>query len=458
MGSLQSVAAQVTRQADKGLAARLVVCLAALGAAIAPGTAAAAEPVVVRHALWDSNQRPLYQRCAKDFEAANPGIRIRFQQLGWDDYWTGLATGFISDTAPDVFTNHVAKFSEYVVNGVVVDLAPYIKRDKLDTGIYEDGLVGFWQHQGRQYALPTDWDTVALAVNLDLLRQAGLQPSDVRALDWNPRDGGGFARVVARLSVDDQGRRGDQPGFDPQRAKQWGFQLPGPGGMMGQTQWSGFAVSAGWRYQDKPWDPALRYDDPVLADTLAWFASLPGRGWSATPERAGRLGADALFMAGQVAIVPEGSWMVEHFARHTKFPHAWVPLPVGPSGKSTSMRNGLALSIWSGSRQREQAWLWVRHVVSADCQAKLAEAGVIYPAIRGMAERALAAQRKRGSDAGVFIDAARGTTFAPPIAPRAAEITDLMESTIERILSGRAQARPLLAEVGPQVRRIASKP
>jgi multiple sugar transport system substrate-binding protein len=323
-----------------------------------PMVAPAAEPVVLRSALWDANQRPMYAQCARAFEAAHPGVTIRLEQVGWDDYWTALATGFISNTAPDVFTNHVAKFSEFVLNGVVTDLAPLIARDRVPVDIYEDGLLGMWQHQGRQYALPTDWDTVALAVNLAMVRAAGLNLQALRQLDWNPRDGGSFARAVARLSVDEHGRRGDEPGFDARRVKVYGFQLPGGSGMMGQSQWSGFAASTGWRYQDKPWDPALRYDDPRFIATIDWFASLPGRGWSASPDRMGRLGTVAMFFSGLVAMVPEGSWMVGHYNRHAKVDyargalgaahvHAQQPGAVGV-GRHPAPREGLGLGALRG--------------------------------------------------------------------------------------------------------------
>lgn len=420
--------------------------------------AQAAPAQVVRHGMWDANQRPLYQACARQFEAAHPGVRIRLEQIGWDDYWTSLSTGFISNTAPDVFTNHLAKFSEFVVNGVVVDLAPFIARDRVDTGIYEDGLMSVWQREGRQYALPTDWDTVAVLVNLDIAQRTGVGIDDFRRMDWNPRDGGSFGRIAARLTRDEAGRRPGQPGFDRQRVRHFGFQLPGGGGMMGQTQWSSFAVANGFRYQDAPWSPDLRFDDPAFIETIDYFARLPATGAMATPEQMGRLGAVAMFMAGRVGMIVEGSWMSDHFRRTLKFPYAWVPTPIGPIGRRASMRNGLALSIWSGSRVKEAAWQWVRHVGSPPCQRLLAESGILYPAMKGMAEVSLAVQRQRGTDTGVFLEAARGFTFAPPIAPRAAEITDLMESTTERILAGRARAAQALPETARRVREVARQP
>ena len=34
--------------------------------------------------------------------------------------------------------------------------------------------------------------------------------------------------------------------------------------------------------------------------------------------------------AGKVAIIPNGSLMITHFAANAKFPYAWIPLPKGP--------------------------------------------------------------------------------------------------------------------------------
>ena len=48
------------------------------------------------------------------------------EQIGWDDYWTGITTGFVSGTAPDVFTDHLAKYPEFAKNNQLVDLAPLI--------------------------------------------------------------------------------------------------------------------------------------------------------------------------------------------------------------------------------------------------------------------------------------------------------------------------------------------
>lgn len=436
----------------------LAAALLTAGATVAtagPGPGSASSHVTLRYMLWDANQRPLYQQCANDFERLHPGIHIRIQQQGWDDYWTTLSTGLVAETAPDVFTNHLSKYPDLVANGQLVDLAPFARRDGLDLARFEPGLVAPWGRNGALYGLPKDWDTVALLVNLDHARAQGVRLDELQAMRWNPQDGGSFGQVVARLTRDMAGRNALQPGFDKTRVQVVGYQNPGPGGMAGQTEWAPFAVSNGFSHQAKPWDPALRFDDPRLADTLQWLAGLPGRGLSLAPQAVGKLGVETLFITGRVAMVPAGAWMVGHYARQVKVAYAWVPLPIGPTGQRSSMLNGLADSIWIGSKHPAAAWAWVQHMAGADCQRKLAAAGAVFPALAGLSDQTLAVFRQRGVDASAFVTMARGHTFAPPVVENAAEIDQIIGTAIETVLLGQAQAGPALRAANARARALA---
>jgi multiple sugar transport system substrate-binding protein len=85
--------------------------------------------------LWDNNQLPAYQACAAEFEKQNPDIKVKITQTGWFDYWNALNTAFVSGTAPDVITDHLARYPEFIENNLLVDLGPYIARDKVPTNI-----------------------------------------------------------------------------------------------------------------------------------------------------------------------------------------------------------------------------------------------------------------------------------------------------------------------------------
>ena len=419
--------------------------------AASAGIAGAAE---VKYMLWDSNQLPAYKQCAADFEKKNPGTTIKITQSGWDDYWTAISTGFVSGTAPDVFTNHLAKYPEFAKNEQLVNLTPLIQRDKVDAGAYSAGLYDIWGRNGKQFGLPKDWDTIGFVVNMEMAKKAGVSRADLNAMTWNPKDGGSFEQIVRKLSLDGAGNNATSTKFDKTKVAVYGYQNPGAGGMMGQTEWSHFAVSNGFKFQDKPWDAKFYYDDAKLAQTIDYIAGLPAKGVSASFENSRSLGSDAMFVAKKVAIVPQGSWMITHFKDNAKFEHAWVPLPTGPSGSRATMFNGLADSIWVGSKVQPEAWKWVKHLGSADCQSVVASYGVVFPAVKGMAEKAIEVQKAKGVDSSAFLTMAKSKTFLAPIADGGSEIDAVMKSAIESVLVGRSDATTALKAANAKVNQI----
>nr|WP_315186408.1 sugar ABC transporter substrate-binding protein [uncultured Albidiferax sp.] len=431
--------------------------LSTLAAAAALACIASAHAVEVKYMLWDSNQMPAYKQCAADFEKKNAGITIKITQSGWDNYWTAISTGFISGTAPDVFTDHLAKYPEFAKNNQLVDLAPLILRDKLDTTAYTNGLYETWGRDGKQYGLPKDWDTIGFMVNMDMAKKAGVTLAELQAMTWNPKDGGSFEKIVRKLSVDAAGNNATAANFDKKKVAVYGYQNPGAGGMMGQTEWGHFAVSNGFKYQDKPWDPKFYYDSPKLAETLDYLAGLPGKGVSASLENTKSLGPDAMFIAKKVAIVPQGSWMITYFKDSAKFDNAWVPLPTGPSGTRATMLNGLADSIWVGSKVQAEAWKWVKYLGSTDCQSVVAGYGVVFPAIKGMAEKAMEVQKTKGVDSSAFLTMAKSKTYLPPIADSGSEIDEVMKASIEGVLMGKSDATSALKAANAKVNQLAKK-
>ena len=426
-------------------------------AAAALACIGSAHAVEVKYMLWDSNQMPAYKQCAADFEKKNAGITIKITQSGWDNYWTAISTGFISGTAPDVFTDHLAKYPEFAKNNQLVDLAPLILRDKLDTTAYTNGLYETWGRDGKQYGLPKDWDTIGFIVNMDMAKKAGVTLAELQAMTWNPKDGGSFEKIVRKLSVDAAGNNATAAKFVKKKVAVYGYQNPGAGGMMGQTEWGHFAVSNGFKYQDKPWDPKFYYDSPKLAETLDYLAGLPGKGVSASLENTKSLGPDAMFIAKKVAIVPQGSWMITYFKDNAKFDNAWVPLPTGPSGTRATMLNGLADSIWVGSKVQAEAWKWVKYLGSADCQSVVAGYGVVFPAIKGMAEKAMEVQKTKGVDSSAFLTMAKSKTYLPPIADSGSEIDEVMKASIEAVLMGKSDAATALKAANAKVNQLAKK-
>ncbi|PKQ26261.1 MAG: ABC transporter substrate-binding protein [Actinobacteria bacterium HGW-Actinobacteria-4] len=396
----------------------------------------------ISYGLWDSNQLPAYQQCATDFAAANPQYKVDVEQIGWDDYWSKITTGFVSGANYDVFTSHVAFYPQFQSNGQVLPLDDYIARDGLDMSIYQDGLVDLWKGpDGKQYGLPKDFDTVALFYNAQMTEAAGYTTEELNSLTWNPQDGGTYEELIASLTIDKNGVRGNEPGFDKRNVETYGLWMENSGGADGQTQWSFLTATLGWTQTDGVWATSYNYDDERFAATIGWWYGLVEKGYM--PSFAAQQGiswADQL-IAGNAAIVPNGSWMTGHVfgAVSDTFTPGVAATPVGPNGSNASMFNGLADNISKTAKNPDAAWEWVKYLGSAACQDVVGDAAVVFPAISTSTDKAIAAFEAKGVDVTAFTQhVENGTTVLYPITDKKSDVNAIMTPAMEGIMSGAA--------------------
>jgi len=403
----------------------------------------------IEYWLWDSGQQPGYQKCADAFQQQNPGLRIHISQYGWDTYWSKLTAGFIADTAPDVFTDHLAKFAQYVDLKVLRPLDDLGPTSDIQDADYQQGLAELWKGQdGKRYGAPKDWDTVAIFYDKSALDAAGVTASQLENLTWNPQDGGTFEKLVAHLTIDTKGVRGDEPGFDKNHVKIHGLASEGAGGQgWGQTQWSAFTGSAGWQVTDKnPWGTHFNLDQPTFQDTLSWYFGLADKGYLPTYAEIGGsnpIGTDKQIQSGISAMGISGSWMISTFSKLTdaagkKLEIGIAPTPIGPTGKRASMFNGLADSVTTLSKQPDNAAKWVKFMSGEQCQDLIGQSGVVFPARPKGTELAVAYNKKeRGLDVTPFTDQVRNkTTFLFPVTTNAADITALLQPRLDAVYLG----------------------
>ena len=403
----------------------------------------------IEYWLWDSAQQPGYQKCADEFAKQNPGLRVHISQYGWDVYWQKLTAGFISDTAPDVFTDHLSKFAQFVDLKVLRPLDDLEPTAGIRDTDYQEGLAELWKGQdGKRYGTPKDWDTIAMFYNAASLSAADVDPASLKDLTWNPVDGGTFEKTIAHLTIDRNGVRGDEPGFDKNNVRQYGFGSDGSGGQgWGQTQWSAFTGSAGWQATDRnPWGTHFNLDQPVFQDTLNWYFGLAKKGYM---PKFGEIGGnnaippDKQIQSGLAALALDGSWKISLYAGMTdaagkKFDIGLVPTPIGPSGKRASMFNGLADSITTLSKQPGNAAKWVAFLAGPTCQAIIGRSGVVFPARPEATDLAIAYNRdERHLDVSPFTDqVTQKTTFLFPVTTNAADITALMLPRLDSLYIG----------------------
>ncbi|WP_113701528.1 ABC transporter substrate-binding protein [Nonomuraea lactucae] len=413
-----------------------------------PGKDQAAGPVTIDYWLWDTAQQPQYQACADAFHKANPQYTVKITQYGWDDYWNTLTTAFVSGTAPDVFTGHLSQYPQFAAQGQLLPISDLVTRDKVDLSIYQDGLADLWvAKDGKRYGLPKDFDTVAVIYNTEKLKKAGIKPEEMAGLTWNPQDGGTYEDVIAKLTVDVNGKRGDEPGFDKKHVATYGLGLGGAGAAFGQTEWSMYTMSNGWRYGDRnPWPTRFNYADPKFKETIKWFTSLIDKGYMPGMEivSSGVSQID-VYGAGKYAMTTEGSWNTKTYWALKGVKSALAPTPIGPSGKRASLFNGLADNISASTDNPDAAWAWTKFLASPACQEEIvAKQAVVFPAVKTATAKAEQAFADAGIDVKPFTTHLKeGTTHLAPIAEHWADITSIMTETMESIFARKSDVNSL---------------
>jgi multiple sugar transport system substrate-binding protein len=423
-------------------------------ASAAPSAAAATGSI--KYIMWDANQLPGYKACADAFQAKFPGTTIDVSSLGWDDYWNGITTGLVSGTSADVFTDHLNKYPEYAFKDQLLDLNPFIQRDGVKLDIYEPGLADLWvTPDGKRYGLPKDWDTVAFFYNGQMMADAGVDLASLSSLTWNPDDGGTFEKLVAKLTIDTSGKRGDEAGFDKTKIKVYGMGNAGADAI-GQVQSSFYVLSDGFKFTDKPvWGTHYNYDDPKFIAFFKWWRGVIEKGYTPGVKEITGVNYEDTFGAGKYAIESNGSWNIGSMIKRNVPKLGMFPTPIGPSGKRASIFNGLADSIPKTTKNPELAWQWVKYMASAECQDIVADKGVVFPAINTSAEKKFAQYKASGIDVTAFtVHLTDGTTSLFPITDHASDVTAIIGPVLTQILLGEADPATALPAANTEVNAL----
>ncbi|WP_227497184.1 ABC transporter substrate-binding protein [Planctomonas psychrotolerans] len=438
---------------------------AVAGTAVAAGMIAvsgcagpAATGTSIDYWLWESLQLPGYQACADAFQEENPDIQIRITQYGWGDYWQKLTAGLVAGAGPDVFTDHLTKYPEFVTRDVILPLDDFAATADFDPTGFQEGLADLWVGQdGKQYGMPKDFDTIALFYDNAMLEEAGMTPEDLEGLTWNPEDGGTFEEVIAHLSIDANGVRGDEEGFDPNNVEVYGLASGGSGGGgHGQTQWSWLAGATGWEYTNADvWGDEYNYDDPRLQATLEWYFGLVDKGFLPSFERVGTSPNPAQQLgSGQAALSPDGSWTIASYGRLEGIDLGIASVPSGPIGHPVSMYNGLGDSISAQTDTPEEAAEWVAFLGSDACQVLIGQEGVVFPARPAGTQAAIDAFNERGVDVTPFTNLVENDyTVLFPVTTNGADVLSILNPVMDGIYIGSREVSSL-TEVNAEINSL----
>ncbi len=185
------------RSLRQTIAAISVVSLLGVAAACSSPSANQPQdgPVEIRFSWWgNAGRAESTNKAIKEFEAANPDIKVKPEYGDIGGYFDKLATQMAANDAPDVITMGGAYPAEYANRGALLDLSKVegpLDLSKLDQGALENGQV-----QGKQFGVSTGANALAIVVNPAVFQAAGVAPPDDSKWTWDD-----FANIAGDVTA-----------------------------------------------------------------------------------------------------------------------------------------------------------------------------------------------------------------------------------------------------------------
>lgn len=135
-------------------------------------------------AWWGNQTRnERTQKIIDLYSEQNPGVTIDGQFSEFNDYWQKLATAAAGHSMPDIVQMDYKYLNQYVTNGLLVDLTPYIEDGTINTADCNRDVLNSGSVNGGLYALCNGINSPALLYNKTLLDENGITVKDNMTLD-----------------------------------------------------------------------------------------------------------------------------------------------------------------------------------------------------------------------------------------------------------------------------------
>jgi multiple sugar transport system substrate-binding protein len=339
--------------------------LAACNAPAAQSTAQSKEKVQLVYRDWRTDWfPPMAQQMLEQFHVSHPNISV-FYTLDPEssEFEEKTLADMQAGTAPDVYQGCCSFFPIWAQQGYALDLRPYVQAD-LDRATIDDWdpvqYKSFFTQDGRQYGLPKYHGALALFYNKDLFDTYHVDyPNET----WNHDD---YLAAMKRLTYDR-----DADG----KTDLWGSMI--------DIAWERIQVHVnewGGHFVDPDNSTRSLMAEPAALQAMEWIRA---RMWDdkvmATSLDVQNKGTREAFVAGQLAMVEDGSWALKAILSGANFRVGVAPFPAGPVRRATlSTTDGFG--IYAGTKHPDAAWELLKFLISKDYGRAMARAQFLQPA------------------------------------------------------------------------------
>lgn len=365
----------------------LLLCLALL-LVVGPNTVLPQEPVTISFSTWDTGTGlEITQGIINGFMEES-GVNVIVEHVeGFAD--PSILVRMAAGTAPDVMLTGGSAFPRQALapEGGFMDLTDLAANDPdFDPTHYYPEVYDIGVINGRLFAMPQTFATLAFYVNVDMFEAANIPIPDET---WTWDD---LLEIAKELTLDANGNNANSPAFDPENIVQYGW-FHSPSWL---RPWESLVYSHGGTVLNEDGTAATGFlNSEAVISALDIYRNAAFE-WHIAPSVAAieaQPGVD-LFASGQVAILgPQGPWPIRQYSENPDLNFANVPNPAGPGGR-------YAVTTWAGhavnanTEHPEEAWELVKYMATTG-QNSFVEWGLV-PHIEASTASGQATNRHQG--------------------------------------------------------------
>lgn len=228
------------------------------------------------------------------FNAEQNEIHVEFDSMQWTPLFTKFLTEVRGGNPPDILAMHPFELGQFAeMNVLDGDLAKSLNLNKDDYSNFAwDGTF----YNGVQYGVPLDEHTHGLYYNKEMFAEAGISEP--------PKTGAEWISAAQKLTIDANGKRADEAGFDPDNIVQYGLSFNMNHHIFYQTLGL-LAQQNEFPFTDDM--TSVEIDEQKFVNAITFLQDLVFK-YHVVPK--GEKSAIDSFVGGNVAMIVDGPWQM----------------------------------------------------------------------------------------------------------------------------------------------------
>jgi ABC-type glycerol-3-phosphate transport system substrate-binding protein len=323
-----------------------------------PAPSPTAVPLSGTITFWDSysegggqnNVVTTLDQIISSFEAQNPGVTVKHQEIGYSDLRQKLVTGIAGGEVPDVLRADITWVPEFANDGALLALDQAMPDFTQLADQTFAGPLATNKWDGHYYGLPLDTNTRLLFYSKSIFAKAGISTPPATIDE--------FEADMAKIKASG--------------ASQYGY-AEGGTGSWNILPWV-FSMGGGITNADLTQATGVLNGPQTVAAVQKLYDWIK-LGYLSPSILGGGLGTTDALGKGNTAMIVDGPWMPDIFSnQYPNLDYGLAPLPTGAAG-GVSVVGGEDIVVFKQTQNQAAALAFTRFMLSSEAQLAMGKVG-----------------------------------------------------------------------------------